>query len=210
MRTESDTQLSLDRLAVRQLIDDWMMYRDTRQWDRLKGTWHEGGVMITTWGGRGSPDDFAIVAEAGFQRGERILHSNGGTTVDVVGDRAISQTKVRIMQRGLVEGVLCDVTCIGRDYDFCEYRNGRWGFVLRQTIYERDSIVSVNPSDVVRMDPNKLAAFPDGYSRLGYLQRELGYTISDRLPTLQSAETDALHVAGKDWLAGKALTWGQS
>jgi hypothetical protein len=165
--------------------------------------------MITTWGGRGSPDEFAIAAEAGFQRGDRILHSNGGTTVDVVGDRAISKTKVRIMQRGPIEGVLCDVTCIGRDYDFCERRHGRWEFMLRQTIYERDSITPVSPGDVVRLDPKKLARFPEGYSRLGYLQLDLGYTVSDRLPTLDSPETDALHAAGIDWLAGKALTWGR-
>jgi hypothetical protein len=129
--------------------------------------------------------------------------------VDVVGDRAISQTKVRIMQRGVMEGVLCDVTCIGRDYDFCERREGRWGFILRQTIYERDFIVPVDPNDVVRLDPEKLALFPEGYSRLGYLQIELGHKVSARLPTLQGDETDALHAAGKDWLAGKALTWGQ-
>jgi hypothetical protein len=44
MRSESETQLLLDRLAVRELVDDWMMYRDVRQWDRVKRTWHDDGV----------------------------------------------------------------------------------------------------------------------------------------------------------------------
>jgi hypothetical protein len=210
MPTQSNTQLLLDQLAVRQLIDDWIIYRDYRQWDRVRETWHDGGVMMTTWGGRGTPEEFAVAAEKGFQHGDRMLHSNGGTAVDIVGDRAVAQTKLRIMQRGLVEGVLCDVICIGRDYDFCERRNGRWGFVLRQPIYERDSINPVDPSEVVKLDRKKLAALPDGYSRLGYLQRDLGYSISNRLPILDGPETEALYRAGKAWLSGGELTWGNA
>ena len=42
------------------------------------------------------------------------------------------------MQRGEVEGVLCDVACTGRFYDFLEQRQGRWGIVFRQPIYEKD------------------------------------------------------------------------
>jgi hypothetical protein len=42
-----------------------------------------------------------------------------------------------IMQRGPVDGVLCDVACTGRFYDFLEKRDGRWGMVLRQPIYEK-------------------------------------------------------------------------
>lgn len=208
MLTADRTSLLLDQLAVRQLIDDWVIWRDSRQWDRVATLWHDDGVMMTTWGGRGSPADFAAAAEAGFRNGDRMLHSNGGTSVDVAGDRAIAQTKLRIMQRGEVEGTLCDVTCIGRDYDFCERRDGRWGFVLRQPIYERDSIAPVDPRDDVELDAAALAALPEGYARLGYLQQSLGYGIGDRLPVLEGPETEALYRAGEAWLAGGPLTWG--
>src|SRR5205814_8746918 len=50
----------------------------------------------------------------------------------------ILQTKMTISQRGAIEGVLCDVVCTGRFYDFIERRADRWGMVLRQPIYEKE------------------------------------------------------------------------
>ncbi|MHA6631648.1 hypothetical protein ACU61A_39955 [Pseudonocardia sichuanensis] len=43
-----------------------------------------------------------------------------------------------ISQRSTVADVEIDVTCTGRFYDFLEERNGVWGIVRRQPIYEKD------------------------------------------------------------------------
>jgi hypothetical protein len=210
VETDQSHQALLDRLAIRELCDDWAMYRDQLDWERVAATWHEGGVMATTWGGTTTPEEFAAAAQAGFERGDRMLHSNGGVSVILSGDRAISQTKLRIMQRGLVDGVLCDVACIGRDYDFCERRDSRWGFVFRQPIFERDSIVPVDPSETVKLPEETLAKLPEGYSRLGYLQAQRGYEIGNRMPVLEGPQVEALYEAGEAWLAGKPLSWGKS
>jgi len=197
----------LDRLAIRELVDDWMMWRDQRRWEMIPPLFHEGGTMMTTWGGHSTPQEFAVAAQAGFERGDRMLHANGGTTVELNGDRAVAQTKLRIMQRGLLEGVLCDVTCIGRDYDFVARRGGRWGFVLRQPIYERDFVEPVDPSQTVRLDPERLARFPEGYARLAYLQESLGYRIIPTMPCHSGPEVEALYAQGRAWLAGEDLRW---
>lgn len=65
------------------------------------------------------------------------------------GARAISQTRMTIMQRGPVHGVVCDVACVGRFYDFFEKRAGRWAIVLRQPIYEKDRLDPVEPGATV-------------------------------------------------------------
>jgi len=197
----------LDRLAIRELVDDWMMWRDARMWDKIPPLFHEGGTMMTTWGGHSTPKEFAVAAQAGFDHGDRMLHSNGGTTVVVAGDRGISQTKLRIMQRGVLEGVLCDVTCIGRDYDFVERREGRWGFILRQPIYERDFVVPVDPSQTVHLDPDRVARFPEGYARLAYLQESLSYRIIPTMPVHTGLEVEALYTQGEVWLKGEDLRW---
>jgi hypothetical protein len=199
----------LDRLAIRELADNWLTYRDNRDWKKFLEVWHEDGVMMTTWGGKTSPQGFADAAAAGYARGDRMLHSNGGTTVELAGDRAIGQTKMRIMQRGPVDGVLCDVTCIGRNFDFYEKRGGRWGLVLRQPIYERDFCVPVNPDETVALDPEIMARRPEGYQRLAYLQEGLGYTIKPDMPTESGPELAALLVQAETWLAGGELTWVQ-
>ena len=65
-----------------------------------------------------------------------------------------------ISQRAEVEGVPCDVLCMGRFYDFLEKRDpqgapsrtGQWGLVLRQPTYEKD-----------RMDPHVPGSVPVSY-----------------------------------------------
>ena len=102
----------------------------------------------------------------------RILHFLGGSIIDLAGTRAIAQTKMTISQRAQFDGVLCDVVCTGRFYDFLEKRDGRWGFVLRQPIYEKDRLDPVDPPAKLSLDPEMLARFPEGYRHLAYLQTQ--------------------------------------
>ena len=65
-----------------------------------------------------------------------------------------------IHQRAPLDGVLVDVVCTGRFYDFLEKRNGQWGIVRRQPIYEKDRLDPVDPSAVLKLDTDLLASFP--------------------------------------------------
>src|SRR5688572_26987613 len=125
---------SKDRRAIRDLIENWALWRDARMWERFRTVWHEDGRMMATWF-QGTRDEFIKVSQQGYDKGVRILHFLGGMTIDIKGKRAIAQTKMTIAQRGAVEGVICDVVCTGRFYDFLEKRKNRWGLVLRQPIY---------------------------------------------------------------------------
>jgi hypothetical protein len=199
-----DTAAFLDRLAIRELIDNWAMWRDTGRWDDFRTCWHPDGVMMATWF-QGGVEAFIKVSQEGFARGARTSHFQGGTSIDLQGDRAIAQTKIQIAQRGPVEGVACDVVCSGRFYDFLEKRGGRWGIVLRQPIYERDRINPVDPAATVRLDPALLARFPEGYRHLAYLQTKNGQTVKTDMPGLIGPELDALHRRGERWLKGEAI-----
>ena len=66
--------------------------------------------------------------------------------------------------------MLCDVACTGRFYDFLEQRDGRWGIVLRQPIYEKDRLDPVDPAASLVLDLELLARYPEGYRYLAYLQ----------------------------------------
>jgi hypothetical protein len=39
----------LDRLAIRDLIENWAAWRDAGDWDRFKTVWHDDGWMSATW-----------------------------------------------------------------------------------------------------------------------------------------------------------------
>ncbi len=198
-----------DRAEIRDLIENWALWRDARLWDRFRTVWHADGQMWATWF-QGSYEDFIKVSHDGYARGVRILHMLGGMSIDIKGKRAIAQTKMTISQRAEAEGVLCDVTCTGRFYDFLEKRKGskdkdRWGIVLRRVIYEKDRIDPVEPGAEVKLDKKLLAQFPQGYRHLAYLQIRIGYTIKDELPGLDGPPLEALYAKGDAWLKGKKI-----
>jgi hypothetical protein len=190
-----------DRDAIRDLVENWAVWRDAGDWERFATCWHEDGVMMATWF-QGTRDEFIKVSEEGYQKGVRILHFLGGSTIDVSGSRAIAQTKMTISQRAEVQGVLCDVVCTGRFYDFFERRDGNWGLVLRQPIYEKDRLDPVEPSAALRLDPAVLERFPEGYRHLAYLQTQIGYVVKPDMPGLEGPEVEALYARGDVWLRG--------
>jgi hypothetical protein len=193
-----------DRLAIRDLIENWALWRDAGDWERFRGLWHDDGRMMATWF-QGSADEFIQVSRAGFEKGVRILHFLGGTAIDIAGNRAIAQTKMTINQRAEVDGVLCDVVCTGRFYDFLEKRGQQWGLALRQPIYERDRLDPVAPDAQITLDVNLLKRFPEGYRHLAYLQTRIGYQVKPDMPGLTGPEVEALYERGARWLAGGAL-----
>ena len=190
-----------DRWTIRELLENWVVWRDAGDWDRFRTVWHEDGRMMATWF-QGSGDEFIKVSREGFERGVRILHFLGGISIDLAGPRAVSQTKMTISQRAEVEGVECDVVCTGRFYDFLEKRDGRWGIVLRQPIYEKDRIDPVDPTRAPKLDPGRLARFPVGYRHLAYLQVGIGYPVKTDMPGLTGSEVERLYARGASWLKG--------
>ena len=194
-------QLIADRLAIRETVENWVLWRDAGDWDRFATVWHDDGWMTATWF-QGPAQRFIEVSREGFNKGVNILHALGGWTCDVAGTRAISQVKMNILQRAPLDGVMVDVLCVGRFYDFFEKRQGRWGIVRRQPIYEKDRLDPVDPSATLVLDAERLAGFPEGYRHLGYLQSKNGFTVKQGLPGLRGPEVEKVYAEGKAWLAG--------
>jgi SnoaL-like domain len=193
----------LDKQAIRELVENSLIWRDARMWDRLRTVWHPDGVMMATWF-QGSIAEFIEANKVSYERGFRTLHFLGGQSIDVNGDRAISQTKTTVSQRDVLGGVLCDVICTTRFYDFLERRNGRWGLVIRQPIYERDRLDPVDPSADLVLDRELLEQFPEGYRHLAYLQTQNGYKVKMDMPGSDGPEVEALYASGGAWLAGRS------
>jgi hypothetical protein len=193
-----------DRLAIRDLIDNWAVWRDAGDWERFATVWHEDGWMSATWF-QGSAADFIRVSKEGWARGVSILHFQGGMSIDLVEKRAVAQTKMTISQRGAVHGVICDVVCTGRFFDFLEKRAGKWGVVRRQPIYEKDRLDPLDPAAALKLDQAKLAQYPEGYRHLAYIQEEIGYRVKRDMPGLKGAEVEKLYGQGRAWLGGASV-----
>ena len=195
--------MTQDQLEIVEVVHNWVLWRDAGDWERFRTVWHDDGWMSATWW-QGPAAQFIEVSKSGFERDLSILHSLGGSSVDVKGHRAIAQTKMTISQRAAVEGETVDVVCAGRFYDFFEKRGERWGIVRRQPIYEKDRMDPVDPSAGIKLDPDLLGSFPEGYRHLGYLQSKLGFAIKRDMPQLKGPVIERLYRHGRAWLDGAA------
>ena len=39
----------LERLAIREVLDNWIVYSDGGDWERFRRCWHDDGRMMATW-----------------------------------------------------------------------------------------------------------------------------------------------------------------
>jgi hypothetical protein len=189
---------------IRALIENWAVWRDAGDWARFATCWHPEGRMMATWK-QGTAAEFIAASIEGWNRGVSILHFLGGHSSEIAGSRAIAQTKMTISQRAEVEGVLVDVVCTGRFYDFVEKHEGAWKLLLRQPIYEKDRMDPVAPDARLSLDAALLAQFPEGYRHLAYLQTRIGYAVKRDMPGLKGPEVERLYADGAAWLKGAAL-----
>lgn len=193
-----------EELQIRKLLERWVVWRDAGDWERFATVWHPDGVMMATWF-QGHYTDFIRVSREGWEKGVSILHFLGGSAIEVNGDRAIAQTKMTISQRGLVDGVLCDVVCTGRFYDYVLKVDGEWKVRHRQPIYEKDRVDPVDPAANLRLNQALLATLPEGYRHLTYIQQNIGYTVKMDMPMLKGPQVHALYKHGQAWLGGADL-----
>jgi hypothetical protein len=168
-----------DKRVIRELVENWAVWRDARLWDQFRTVWHADGRMMATWF-QGTFEEFIEANQEGWARGVRILHFLGGSAIEIVGARAIAQTKMTISQR-------------------------RWGLVLRRLAYEKDRLDPVDPSANLALDQDLLKRFPEGYQHLAYLQTKIGYQVRTDMAGLEGPELDALYAQGARWLKGEAL-----
>jgi hypothetical protein len=195
------TELIAEKLAIRETVENWVLWRDAGDWERFRTVWHPEGWMNATWF-QGPAGKFIEVSREGFNKGVNILHSYGGFSCDGAGKRAIAQTKMTISQRAMVEGVQVDVVCTGRMYDFMQKHEGHWVIRRRQPIYEKDRMDPVEPGATVKLDSELLGSFPEGYRHLAYLQSKIGFAVRKGLPGLKGEAVQKVYAEGKAWLAG--------
>jgi len=194
----------IERLRIREVVENWVLWRDAGDWERFRSVWHPEGRMMATWF-QGPAERFIDVSRDGWNKGVNILHFVGGSSIDVAGQRALAQTKMTISQRAAVDGVTCDVVCTGRFYDFFEKRDDVWAIVLRQPIYEKDRLDVLDPATTLKLDAKLLGEFPEGYQHLAYIQSKIGFTVKRDMPTLKGPAVERLYARGAAWLAGKPL-----
>lgn len=193
------TQALLERLEIAELVQSWALFRDTGDWDKLRQTVHADGTMTATWF-HGTFEAFISAIHDAWRKGSSSQHFQGGTVVEVLGTKAIAQTRMAILVRGKLEDVSVDVNCLGVFYDRVEKRNDQWRIAKRNVIYDKDTLTSVHAGDAIQLSSERLLRFPEGYRHLAYLQSFNGGNVNPELPTARSEASVKLKLETQLWL----------
>ena len=86
--------MSDDRALIRDLVENWVVWRDAGDWERFATVWHDEGFMMATWF-QGPATDFIRVSREGFERGVSILHFLGGNSIDLAAKAADNSPRRR-------------------------------------------------------------------------------------------------------------------
>ena len=76
----SHAEIEDDRL-IRELLQNWAIWRDAGDWERFRTVWHPDGRMMATWT-QGSGDEFIEISKQAWAKGVSILHFLGGIACD--------------------------------------------------------------------------------------------------------------------------------
>jgi len=193
-------QDALDRLEIVTMIQNWALWRDTGDWDKLRTTVHPDATMTATWF-HGRFDDFIDAAQASWRERSSSHHALGGTKIELNRSRAIAQTRMTIRVRTTLDGVEADVSCHGRFFDRVEKRASAWRIARRSVIYEQDRIDPVEPGTRLALDRALLERFPEGYRHLAYVQTKAGAKVDPALPTGVAESQKKMINEARAWLA---------
>lgn len=184
---------------IKRLLDDWGLWRDTCRWAELSASYAADATMVTTWfDGRAS--DFIEASIRASASGTLVQHFMGPSRIDINGLRATAETRLMLLVRGELDGLEVDITCYGRFFDKLVCIEGEWRILERMPIYEKDSLATVNPNQVITLDRTRLHDYPSAFRHLAYMQAAGGATITTRIPPHNSAAQNALYAAARTWL----------
>ena len=198
---ESDTD-ALERIKLLRPVQDWASFRDGEQWDRLRAVYAPGATTAVSWfdgSASGFIDRCQQMAATGAVAAHHVM---GSSQADLHGDRALVNSRVTILMRLELHGVLCDITATSRFIDRVVRHDGAWLIARRMAVFEKDAIQPVHPGDRLELDRARLDSYPASYRFCTYALVARGGVPNLSLPEPGSAALAALNVTERAWLAG--------
>jgi len=202
-RTPYGAGYSQDQLDVAQVVEMAWWARDMAQWDAMRAAYHPGAIVDISWF-NGPATEFVGRSKQIYELGGRGLHLHGPVLVNVRGDRATADMGAQILAAGNIKGVECRVQSYIRIVDRLERRDGKWGIVLFQAIYQMDMMAAANPGQRLDLDQEKLASYRSSYRFLSYALAHYGIKVRPDLPGIDRPESvEAVYRANESWLKGE-------
>ncbi|MFG3133240.1 nuclear transport factor 2 family protein [Streptomyces tendae] len=176
--------------------------RDRGWWDQMRACYWPDSIVTLSWY-RGDGPGFVDASEAMSGRGDASVHRLSPPTVQIVSDRAFVETPAGIEVRTEVDGVTADLVSYTRIVHRLERRDGRWGIVALDCVYERDTLHPAVPGGHITIPREDLASHRAPYALLAWHLARRGYDVAtDLLGDDQPERTAAFYTETLKWLRG--------
>lgn len=193
----------VDKLTIADLIQFERLYRDQRQWERLRTTYHPDAVIRLGWFVGNADEYIASSRQLDANKGGwHIMHVTHPTLVQVRGDRAIAETTTLIVRRAIFDDIPVDITIYCQLYSRVERRQEIWRILTLDVVYEKDTAVPANPSDHLELDRKELEQGPSAYRFSSYNLRKIGKNVrfDDLYSTDRPERVAELYREAEAWL----------
>ncbi len=196
-------QAFLDREELFDLVRRERFARDQRRFEVMGACFHRDAYIRTSW-----YDGHGGAAYVDATRRWMGAKGNGKHWVfpafaQIAGDRATVESPAMIFNRARLEGVEVDFHVFCRFFSRAVRENGTWKLSSFHVLFERDVMKSVNPSEALPVDWERLARLRSSYKFLAYIQGTRGVKVNpDLLGDDRPDQLAAFHAAEDRWLAG--------
>jgi len=131
------TEEILDKARVRELVEYDRYCRDYGLFDEERKCWFDDGQVFATWF-KGSIDKF--IENSSRKDKAPSKHKIFNIPIWMNNDRAIAECICSLLFRVKLEGEPIDLSVMSRLHFRAEKRDGKWGLVYFEGIYEQDRI----------------------------------------------------------------------
>ena len=126
-----------DKACIRELIETERYCRDYGHFEQERSCWFDEGEVFASWF-KGPIDEF--IEKSSRKDKSPSAHKIYNTIVWLHGSRAISECICVIMFRVPLGGEPVDIQMWSRLHYRVEKRNGKWGLIYFEGIYEKDRL----------------------------------------------------------------------
>ncbi len=187
----------IDKANIIELIEFERFCRDNAQWEEMKKCFAEDSTVTISWF-QGTGWGFV---DASSKMSSYAPHKLNNTLVWINKNKAVAITLATIQCRVDMNGhpveLQSDVKLIYRTKKI----EGIWQIVSFSSIYEKDSLVPVYPSNDIVVPVEEIAKFRTSYANLSYSFTLQGYKVDQRLAGIDMPETvNNLYNAAENWL----------
>lgn len=176
----ADLAALIDEQAIFRLIRSERFARDQGNWEELANYFVEDSYVRVTWF-TGTGKRFAELSRDMAEKGRHSKHPIWPISARVVGDRGLVESYSEIQNRSRIDGVEVDMTQYCRFFSQVVRTESGWKMKSFEAIYQKDSIMAVNPAQEVPINWEETRKLRDSYRIWAWAMTKRGYSVPDDL-----------------------------